>query len=446
MQVLRVGSAVELAHKVFAADWRAASEECPPTGSCPVPPFDPAEGANNAPGAPPTGTGPPVPRRHGQPPTSPEALEVLRLEPEEDEDEDQAGLINLIETVFLVFAPRYKHEIYSVLLPADSSVDEALHQVADMRDSATSICFPCLIPVNPQPTAAFACIIAAPVWAAAGICLIDARSVGAGIFAYHFVGRIKRESILIQLGHSIPSDLRVWYDSAELADEVLYEFPTGSLLVLLTADGECTSRGTLRQMLSSSRGWNQSDPFLHPDHRTDFLMMHEGGQKVLTIDLDNEDTSAKFKQAAADVFLFDVTKVTACPSVPRVLDCAHLGRLCLATVVVTEAISRIPIPPGRPLLMKHIVFVDRRPLLKDFTWALATLGILDVDRLLRSYQDNVPFGHSLSGKLSPWRFWGPNRAEVRASSGWGGKRTQRVQQSIFCYHTAFQSLLHDRKS
>ena len=108
------------------------------------------------------------------------------------------------------------------------------------------------------------------------------------------------------------------------------------------------------------------------------------------------NTSAKFKQKAAEAFLFDVAKVTACPSVPRVLDCAHLGRTCLATVVVTEAISRIPIPPGRPLLMKHIVFIDRRPLLKDFTWALATLGILDADRLLNNHQDNVPFGHSLS--------------------------------------------------
>ncbi|CAE7252408.1 unnamed protein product [Symbiodinium microadriaticum] len=396
VQVLKVGSAVELAHKVFAAEFKAASEECPPTGSCPVPPFDPAEGANSAPGAPPTEVGPPAPRRHGQPPTSPEALEALRLEPDEEDDEDQAGLINLVETVFLVFAPRYKHEVYSILLPIDCSVDEAMHQVADMRDSANTICFPCLTPVNPQPTTAFACILATPVWVASGICLVDARSVDAGIFAYYFDGRIKRESILIQLGHSIPSDLQVWCNGAELADEVLYEFPTGSLLVLLTAGGEYIPRGTLRQMLSSSRGWSQSDPFLHPDHRTDFLMMHEGGQKVLTIDLENEDSSAKFKQTAADVFLFDVTKVTACPSVPRILDCAHLGQLCIATVVVTEAISRIPIPPGRPLLMKHIVFIDRRPFLKDFTWALATLGILDVDRLLRSHQDHVPFGHSLS--------------------------------------------------
>ena len=396
VQVLRIGSAVELAHRVFAADWRTASEERPPADSCPVPPFDPAEGANRAPGAPPTETGPPAPRRHGQPPVSPDAHEALRLEPDTDDEAHQEGLVNLVETVFLVFAPRYKHEIYGALLPTDSSIEEAMQQVADMRDSATSICFPCLTPVDPQPSTAFACILATPVWVATGICLIDARPVGAGIFAYRVVGSIKRESILIQLGYPIPSGLRVWYNNTILADEVLYDFPTGSLLVVLPADGEYTPGGTLRQMLSSSRGWNPSDPFLNPDLRTDFLMMHEGGQKVVTIDLENEDTSAKFKQAAAEVFLFDVAKVTACPSVPRITDCTHLGRLCLATVVVTEAISRIPIPPGRPLLMKHIVFIDRRPLLKDFTWALATLGILDVDRLLRGHQDHVPFGHSLS--------------------------------------------------
>ena len=396
VQVLRIGSTVELAHKVFAVGWQEAFDGSPPTSSCPVPTFDPAEGANSAPGAPPTADGPPAPRRYGQPLTSPNAQDALRLEPDDVELEEQAGLINLIETVFLVFAPRYKHEVYHILMPSDSSVDEAIHQVADVRDSATSVCFPCLTPVTPQPTAAFACVLATPVWAAPGVCLIDARSVSAGIFAYHIVGRIKKSSILLQLGHPIPSDLRVCYDDTELVDEVLYEFPTGSLLTILPAGGQYTPGGTLRQMLSSGRYWSPSDPFLHPSQSIDFLMMHEGGQRVLAIDLDNEDTSTKFKQKAAEAFLFDVTKVTACPSVPRVLDCAHLGRTCLATVVVTEAISRIPIPPGRPLLMKHIVFIDRRPILKDFTWALATLGILDVDRLLNNHQDNVPFGHSLS--------------------------------------------------
>ena len=61
VQVLRIGSTVELAHKVFAVGWQEAFDGSPPTSSCPVPTFDPAEGANSAPGAPPTADGPPAP-------------------------------------------------------------------------------------------------------------------------------------------------------------------------------------------------------------------------------------------------------------------------------------------------------------------------------------------------------------------------------------------------
>ena len=142
--------------------------------------------------------------------------------------------------------------------------------------------------MTPQPTTAFACVLATPVWAAPGVCLIDARPVSAGIFAYHIVGRIKKASLLLQIGYPIPSDLRVWYNDTELIDEVLYEFPTGSLIAILPDGGQYTPGGTLRQMISSGRHWSPSDPFLHPSQSTDFLMMHEGGQRVLAIDLDNE--------------------------------------------------------------------------------------------------------------------------------------------------------------
>ena len=396
MQVLQIGVEVELASKILTETRQTRIDSPPPGTVFAAPPRNHAAGEHITSGAPVREGNPPSPRRFGQPRECPNAHDALDLEHDEEDHEGLGDLIALVEAIFLVFAPRYRHEVYQLMIPSDCTVNEAIQQIADTRDSATSICFACLTPALPQPTSAFACLLATPVWISSGVCLLDARSINQGIFAHQFFGRIKRASILLQIGYSPPSDLQVFYDGNALEDEVLYEFPTGSLLVILPAEAGYVARPTFHQVLTNSGGWDPSDPFLHPEVRTDFLMIHEHGQRVLPIDLDNDDTSAKFKCKAAEEFLFDVAKVTACPSVPRVQDYTHLGRPCLAIVAVTEGISRIPIPPGRPLLMKHIVFIDRRPILKDVVWMLATLGILDVDRLLRDLQDTVPFGHSLS--------------------------------------------------
>ena len=396
VQVLQIGVEVELAHKIFANEGPLGAAGLPPCTAFAAPPRNHVTGEHEASGMPVRDARAPMPPRFGRPFVRADAHEALDLVRDEESPEGHGDLIAIVEAIFLVFAPRYRHEVYHLMIPADCTANEALYQIADARDSATSICFACLIPASPQPASSFACLLAIPVWVSSGICLIDARAVNQGIFAHQFFGRVKRASILLQIGHPLTSDLRVRHDGHTLADEVLYEFSNGSLLEILPVGADPTVRHTFGQLLANGHRWDPSDPFLYTEEGTDFLLIHEHGRRAVSINLDTDDTSLKFKRKAAEEFLFDVAKVTACPSVPRVRDCTHLGRVCLAIVAVTEGISRIPIPPGRPLLMQHIVFIDQRPLLKEVVWTLATLGILDEDRLLRDLQGDVPFGHSLS--------------------------------------------------
>ena len=226
--------------------------------------------------------------------------------------------------------------------------------------------------------------------------MIDSRKVGQGLYAQHLNGRLNRTSVLLQLGFSTESDIQIYFENRPLVDHVLYEFPTGSLLVLVPVDVAPATLGSLQSMLADPTCWDPSDPCLHTEVGTDFLLLSDGGQRTVNIDLDTTDSSIEFKRTAATVFQYDVAKVTVCPSVPRIRDCACFGKVCMAIIVATEQISRIPIPPGRPLPMRHIALLDRRPLLKDVSWVIAIRGVLNLDLLLREYQDTAPFGHSVS--------------------------------------------------
>ena len=395
VQVLRIGCTQDLASKIFAKDWTVTLDEERPlfaeTASWPA--QSPHACAQVAPDP---LNNPGNPQRFGQEANPPTAHEALGLVDEEDVTDELGEFIHFAQTVFVVFAPRYVPEFCHLTLPTDCSVEDALHAVADKRDSATCICFPCLLPVEPQPSTNFACVVATPVWAAPGICLIDGRHINQSIFAQHLAGRLNRTSVLLHLGHATDADVQIYFEGRALVDNVLYEFPTGSLLVLAPSQDPLLPTGTLQGMLADHTCWDPSDPFLHATSQANFLLLSDGMHDVVGVDVDSTDTTAEFKKIAAAIFRYDPEKITTCPSNPRIRDCALLGQVCAAVVVTTEAISRIPVPPGRYIPVRCIAVLDQRPLLKDMSWVLAVHGIINLDRLLSDYADSVPFGHSVS--------------------------------------------------
>ena len=77
-------------------------------------------------------------------------------------------------------------------------------------------------------------------------------------------------------------------------------------------------------------------------------------------------------------------------AIPPISDFSHQGVECEKVVIFTERISRIPIPPGRPLAPQYVVFLDQRDILRGLDWFLAERGRVPLDALQGRYADAVP--------------------------------------------------------
>ena len=104
---------------------------------------------------------------------------------------------------------------------------------------------------------------------------------------------------------------------------------------------------------------------------------------MLQVDVTQGATSRAFKQAASQAFQYELYRTTVCPTVPCLRDVNVLGRDCSAVLAATEAINRVPVPPGRLLHKQHIAFIDGRLLLLDIRWQLALRGYIEVPELHR---------------------------------------------------------------
>ena len=393
LQVLRVGWAPDLAHVVCRGlvgsaepDFSApAVDSAPPVDLNPSPtssPFGPGH-AGNEPVR-------PALTDFGGDADPPDAHAVLNLAATDDD------IVELIDATFVVFSPRFKHEVLRLALPHGCEVDYALAAVSEARTSDASVAFDCLLDVDPQPDLGFASVLAVPVWSTYRICLVDTRSIDGRLYAQQFADDLSRSSILLQIGVPDAPGTRLFLAGRELALTGLHPIPHGGLLVVVLPNVRPDPRFSLSQLLTGLAEWHLHSPFLEANPSTDFLMISDGGCRVLPVDLDGTTTSERFKHVAAEAFLYSVDKTTICPTLPRMVDVAQLGRDCQAVVAATEQICRIPIPPGRLRAKQHLVFLDCRLLLADMTWRLVPHGVLELSCLETDYQERVPFGHSLS--------------------------------------------------
>ena len=393
LQVLRIGSAPDLASVVFR-NFSGAVSSSPPQDSVPaIAATDRVNSGASGPGS--AGhdhriTMPAAHRGHG---VTHDAHEALGLAVPEDLEEFAEAAV---QATFVVFAPRFHCEVLHLELPNGCDVDTALHEVAASRRSDSSMAFDCLLPADPQPDLGFASVLAVPVWADYRICLVDARLLDNRLYAQQFSDQLSRSSILVQIGVRDSPGLRVFLAGVILAPVGLYDMPHGGSIVVVPPDVREDPRFPLRQFLQGLAEWHRHSPFLDRGASTEFLMLSDGLPRVLPVDLDGITNSAGLKAAAAEAFRFDVDKITVCPALPRILDLAYLGHECQAVLAATESISRIPIPPGRLLVRQHMVFLDMRLLLADVSWLLAPQGVVEVAQLERHIQHRVPFGHSLS--------------------------------------------------
>ena len=295
---------------------------------------------------------------------------------------------------FLVLMPEYKQEVIQLALRAPCSLEDALAEISDARSADNSERFDCLVPAFPQPDISFGTVLAVPEWASVfGCCVVaDLRLVDNRLFAYLIKGRLNRSSLLLQLGVPDATGLRVYLGHTLMQEIGLYTFQEGLTISVVPAGRLLAPKASLSSLLEGVHNWIMPCPIFTGSHQTAFLVLHEGGHKIIPVDVEEVRSSQEFKAIAVETLRFELSRTTVCPSLPRLTDLAVSGVDCKAALVVTESVSRIPIPPGRPP-GQRIVIVDQRPILRGITWLLVPGGLIDIEAFLEPLSQQAPTGY-----------------------------------------------------
>ncbi|CAE7199321.1 unnamed protein product [Symbiodinium necroappetens] len=148
-------------------------------------------------------------------------------------------------------------------------------------------------------------------------------------------------------------------------------------------------------MLHSPRHWTRPCPNFPGPIDSAFLILTDAWHLVLEVQSEQPSSPEHFKAILAQRLRYDVDKTTQCPAVQLIDNIALEGQNCRTAVVATEAISRLPIPPAKWQPQQFIVFLDRRPILLDFTWTLAVAGVISIDKIIAEYSPQAPEGFSV---------------------------------------------------
>ncbi|OLP76131.1 hypothetical protein AK812_SmicGene43975 [Symbiodinium microadriaticum] len=248
-----------------------------------------------------------------------------------------------MQSGFLVLMPGYKQEVIQLVLRAPCALEDALSEISDARSADNSERFDCLVPATPQPDISFGTVLAVPEWASVyGCCVVaDLRLVDNRLFAYLINGRLNRSSLLLQLGVADAVGLRVYLGHALMEEQGMYSFQEGLTISVVPAGRLLAPKASLESLLEGIRAWVMPCPNFPGRHQIAFLVLHEGGHRVLPIDVEEVQLSQDFKTAAAASLGFEFACTTVCR------------------------------PPGQ-----RIIIVDRQKLLEEPT----PTGALDLAR------------------------------------------------------------------
>ena len=146
----------------------------------------------------------------------------------------------------------------------------------------------------------------------------------------------------------------------------------------------------LSTMLLTSYCWTLNAALPAPVHARRFCCVLDRGPRLLTWPANRP--GRQYVEVVSELFELDAAAVTVQPTRPLLEDVALDGFSCVSAVAVTDAISRLPVPPGRLLPVRSAFVVDARPLLLGLILAHADDGRVSVSDLVRSLSDFAPDG------------------------------------------------------
>ncbi|CAE7438579.1 unnamed protein product [Symbiodinium necroappetens] len=261
--------------------------------------------------------------------------------------------------------------------------DEEESEHENIINAGFMIFTPRLVPAVPQPDASFGTVLSVPSWANHLSCvLIDTRSLDGRLFAFEIRGRLNRSSLLQQVGLGADQAVDVFLHGRVLDAVDWFQFLSGDVVQILPRDSLPPPPIALVDMLRDSEGWIYPCPSFDGPAEVAFLVLIDGGHRVVPVDTDTIQSSRAFKAEVSKLVGYSYDNVTICPAMPRIEDLAVLGQRCKTALVATEKLTKVPIPPGRMLL------------LRDVAWSLAPQGYADVHDLASPYQYIEPEGRT----------------------------------------------------
>ncbi|CAE7817440.1 unnamed protein product [Symbiodinium sp. CCMP2592] len=294
---------------------------------------------------------------------------------------------------FAIFAPDCTPEIVDVELDFPSGEDEAGDIVSIVRGDEDATLFGTLIRVDPQPCEGFGCILALPAWAGSRVViLVDSRLVDGRIFSRVIDAWIQWGSFVLQVGLKSTDDLSVYIGRQPTTPGRPLTLQQGDLVTILPRAAPLPTLYDLQFKLNRARLWHASPPDFMLASRHSFLLLTDGLPRLAQIDRGRIRETDDFREAAAGALQCSADDLTCKVSRPRITNSMHLGIPCEVVMLATTALSRTPVPPGRPLPPQIVVFFDLRAILKGFSWCILPSCLPQLQDLEARFQDGVPDG------------------------------------------------------
>ena len=305
-------------------------------------------------------------------------------------------------------------EIVPVSLYIPTDVPGAQAALAERRDRPYCEDFPILCPANPQPAEAYGTFLAAPSWAGGVIvACIDTTAIDGRLFALVLPERLNRASLLSHIHLRDVPDLQITVAGVPFPLEGLAHFHHGDTVTVRFGFRPPAPLLSLGGMLSSPEGWQPQPELPVGPLDTHILVLTDGMHRLQTVDNYHRDA---FKRELLLALRYSAQRTSLRPASPRVTDCSYRGFFCHSVIVATEAVCRLPIPPARLRPVQLVVLLDKRPVLRGFTWFLCEGEHFDLRGLQATLQQEAPPGHR-ADITGGHRFLQDGRTRVMARSG-----------------------------
>ena len=329
-------------------------------------------------------------------PAHPEPPNYLRYPPDIAPAQAQAAPFR--EVTFLVYTPDYLFETVTVELLFPATLATALWELTLNRAVDRRDLFPDLVPVRPQPTRAYATVLALPPWAGVTphvVVFIECQRLNGAAYSVVVSAALRKEDLLVAAGFPAHAPFSVFVGDgpwALQAQQIVF-LSTGDLVTIAPPDAFLGVGVSLFAMLQSTLGWDQR-PELPNQHYPGFWVLTDTFPDRLPVD---QARRLHLRQDVADLLDYVVSETTLRASMPRIVDHADRGRPTSAVIVATQ---QIPRPTRRPPT-HYVLLLDLRPVFQGLEWQLLATNVIRRPALVAQVGAQCPPGYEVEVRGPP---------------------------------------------